>query len=68
MFDIPTVEPEDAILAYEGTEYPLTEDARTRLATAPDFSLDSGDRSSLTPRGAAAAPRPGTGRSTPADR
>jgi len=41
MFDIPTAETESAALRRDGTGYPLTEAARTRLATAPDFSLDS---------------------------
>lgn len=41
MFDLPTVETESAALQYGGTRYPLTEDARTRLATAPDLSLES---------------------------
>lgn len=41
MFDIPTTEAESAVLVYDGTKYPLTEDARNRLATAPEFSLES---------------------------
>jgi hypothetical protein len=41
MFDLPTTETESASLQYDGTSYPLSEDARTQLATAPDFSLDS---------------------------
>jgi len=41
VFDIPTVETENAALLFDGTRYPLTEVARGRLATAPEFSLES---------------------------
>jgi len=40
MFDLPTTQTESASLQYDGTSYPLSEDARTQLATAPEFSLD----------------------------
>lgn len=41
MFDIPTTDVERAALLYDDTRYPLTDDARNRLARAPDFSLES---------------------------
>lgn len=41
MFDVPTIETDSAALLYDETKYPLSDEARNRLATAPEFSLTS---------------------------
>lgn len=41
VFDIPTTDVERAALLYDDTRYPLADDARDRLARAPEFSLES---------------------------